>query len=83
MPIAISADGWADDVRLSDIEPDFVCTACGKRGAEVRPKFSSADWDRLKRARWCTKSVHASASRRFGNERDRGNFRDLSSPMEN
>jgi hypothetical protein len=27
---------------LSDIEPDFVCTACGKRGAEVRPKFSHA-----------------------------------------
>lgn len=29
-------------VRLSDIEPDFVCTACGKRGAELRPKFSLA-----------------------------------------
>ena len=28
--------------RLSDIEPDFVWTACGKRGAEVRPKFSRA-----------------------------------------
>jgi hypothetical protein len=25
---------------------------------------------------WCI-AVHASASRRFGNERDRGNFRDL------
>jgi hypothetical protein len=24
-------------VRLSDIEPDFVRTRCGKRGAEVRP----------------------------------------------
>ena len=33
----ISADGWADDVRLSDIEPNFTCTRCGKRGAEVRP----------------------------------------------
>jgi hypothetical protein len=31
--IAISADRWPDDVRLSDIEPDFVCTACGKRKA--------------------------------------------------
>jgi hypothetical protein len=40
--IAISADRWPDHVRLSDIEPDFVCTACGKRGAEIRPKFSQA-----------------------------------------
>jgi hypothetical protein len=23
--------------RLSDIEPHFVCKACGKRGADVRP----------------------------------------------
>jgi len=39
--ITVSADRWLDHVRLSDIEPDFVCTACGKRGdAEVRPKFS-------------------------------------------
>jgi hypothetical protein len=36
------ADRWPDHVRLSDIEPDFVCTACGRRGAEVRPKFSQA-----------------------------------------
>ena len=28
--------GWPDDVRLSDIEDRFVCTACGKRGADVR-----------------------------------------------
>jgi hypothetical protein len=34
------ADRWADDVRLSDIEPRFVCTACGKCGADVRPNFS-------------------------------------------
>jgi hypothetical protein len=24
---------------LSDVEPDFVCKACGKRGADVRPDF--------------------------------------------
>jgi len=42
LPIAISADRWPDHVRLSDIEPGFVCTACGKRGAEVRPKFAQA-----------------------------------------
>ena len=28
------------DLRLSDIEPRFVCKACGKRGAEVRPDFN-------------------------------------------
>jgi hypothetical protein len=33
--IAISGDRWADDVRLSDIEPGFICTACGKRGAKT------------------------------------------------
>jgi hypothetical protein len=26
-------------VLLSGIEPGFVCTACGKRGADVRPLF--------------------------------------------
>ena len=40
--IEISADRWADDVRLSDIEPGFVCTACCKRGADVRPNFPQA-----------------------------------------
>jgi hypothetical protein len=38
--VAFSADRWSDHVRLSDIEPRFVCAACGKRGAEVRPDFS-------------------------------------------
>jgi len=41
--IAISGDGWPDDVRLSDIEGRFVCQACGKRGADVRPDFN---WNR-------------------------------------
>ena len=36
----ISADQWPDDVRLSDIEDRFICKACGKRGADVRPNFS-------------------------------------------
>jgi hypothetical protein len=40
--IAMSADQWADDVRLSDIETRFVCRACGKRGADVRPHFQPA-----------------------------------------
>jgi hypothetical protein len=38
--IAVSAEQWPDDVRLSDIEPRFVCKACGKRGADVRPDFN-------------------------------------------
>jgi hypothetical protein len=37
--VAISGDQCADDVRLSDIEDRFVCSACGKRGADVRPDF--------------------------------------------
>jgi len=36
------ADRWADDIRLSDVEPRFVCAACGRRGADVRP-----DWESL------------------------------------
>jgi hypothetical protein len=38
--VAISADRWPDQVRLSDIEPQFVREACGKRGAGVRPDFN-------------------------------------------
>jgi hypothetical protein len=38
--VAISADPWPGDVRLSDIEPLFVCQACGKCGADVRPDFN-------------------------------------------
>jgi hypothetical protein len=41
--IIISADRWAGDVRLSDIEPLFTCKACGKRGADVRPHFADAE----------------------------------------
>jgi hypothetical protein len=29
--------------RLSDLEPQFTCSACGKRGADVRPDFN---WNR-------------------------------------
>jgi hypothetical protein len=37
--IAISTDPWPDDTRLSDLEDRFTCTACGNKGAEVRPDF--------------------------------------------
>jgi hypothetical protein len=40
--IEVSADRWRDHVQLSDIEPGFVCTRCGKRGADVRPAFARA-----------------------------------------
>jgi hypothetical protein len=40
--IAISSDRWPDDVRMSDIEPRFVCKACGTRGADIRPNFAPA-----------------------------------------
>jgi hypothetical protein len=38
--IALSADRWPDDLRLSDIEPRFVYGACSRRGAEVRSDFN-------------------------------------------
>jgi hypothetical protein len=40
---ALSADQWHNDLRLSDIEQQFVCKACGKRGADVRPDFSRTE----------------------------------------
>ena len=30
--IAMNADQWPNDMRLSDLEPQFVCSACGTRG---------------------------------------------------
>src|SRR3954463_13893052 len=42
----ISADRWSDDVRLSDLEPLFVCQACGTRPAELRPDF---EWNKAQR----------------------------------
>ena len=42
--VAMSADAWPNDVRLSDIEARFTCAACGKRGADVRPDFN---WNRM------------------------------------
>jgi hypothetical protein len=41
--LAISGDRWPDDVRLSELEPRFVCSACGQHGADVRPDF---DWNK-------------------------------------
>jgi hypothetical protein len=38
--VTISGDRWHYDMRLSDLELRFICSACGKRGADVRPNFS-------------------------------------------
>jgi hypothetical protein len=40
--IEMYAGQRTDDVRVSDIEDRFVCTACGKRGADIRPHFQPA-----------------------------------------
>nr|WP_074123189.1 hypothetical protein [Bradyrhizobium sp. AS23.2] len=40
--VALSADQWSDEVRLSDLESRFTCQACSRRGADVRPHF---DWN--------------------------------------
>jgi hypothetical protein len=44
--VEVRADQWPDDVRLSDLEPRFVCTACGQRGGDVRPNWTreSSRW---------------------------------------
>jgi hypothetical protein len=40
--IEMHAGQWTDDVRVSEIEDRFVCTACGKRSADIRPHFQPA-----------------------------------------
>ena len=35
------ANGWPDDMRLSDLQSRFVCKAGGRRGADIRPLFES------------------------------------------
>jgi hypothetical protein len=40
---AISDDRWPDNMRLSDLEPKFICQACGRRGADVRPDWQSVE----------------------------------------
>jgi len=41
--IPISADQWPDDVRRSDLESQFMCSACRKRGADVLPDWQSVE----------------------------------------
>ena len=62
--VALGTDPWPGDVRLSDIEPLFVCQACGRRGADVRPDF---DGDRkvvgARFMRWLMPTACRSGSR--------------------
>lgn len=39
--VVVDAGRWSDKVRLSDLEPLFVCKACGHRGADTRPLFEN------------------------------------------
>jgi hypothetical protein len=39
--VAVSAEEWPDDVRLSDLEGRFTCSVCGHRGAHIRPDWQS------------------------------------------
>jgi len=41
--VALSADRWPDEQRLSDLESRFVCQECGSRGTDVRPDFEPGD----------------------------------------
>jgi hypothetical protein len=36
--IAVSADRWADDIRLSDIEPRFTCSVCERSPTNLRSR---------------------------------------------
>jgi hypothetical protein len=37
--LALMADQWPDDMRLSDIEPRFICAACSKRRGRAHALF--------------------------------------------
>jgi hypothetical protein len=41
--VRLDADRWPDHVRLSDVETGFLCTACGRRGADIRPDWKTVD----------------------------------------
>ena len=40
--IAARLPARPDHARLSDVEPKLICSACGKKGAELRPLFPEA-----------------------------------------
>jgi hypothetical protein len=44
--VETNADGWPDDVRLSDIEPGFTCTRCGSAAACALARSGSVSCNR-------------------------------------
>src|SRR6476659_2904386 len=40
----VETNGWPDDVRLSDIEPNFTCTRCGKKAQRCGRSFRTPAW---------------------------------------
>jgi hypothetical protein len=58
----IDAERWPDDARLSDLEPRFICGACGRRGMiETMPHILSKDPRPRRRRRNRTRFVSLSA----------------------
>jgi hypothetical protein len=60
--MAMAAEGWPDDVRLSDIEPRFVCKACGKRGADAGRISRLRKWNVGMRVKFEGRPVRMSTS---------------------
>jgi hypothetical protein len=52
--IRVNTDQWSADVRLSDLENQFTCTVCGRKGAEVRPDFG---WNTRLLSKPCAKPL--------------------------
>src|SRR5882724_3084650 len=60
--VRISADRWPDETRLSDLERLFVCQACGRRGADIRPDW---DWDIATARQWLIAAGSACSTIRY------------------
>jgi hypothetical protein len=61
--IAISADPWPDQVRLSDLEPHFVWKACRQEGSPTSDRIFTGRAPRLWRWAIAEVSVRLSAAR--------------------
>jgi len=58
--VAIDADRWPDQVRLSDLEPKFIYQACGRLGADVRPLSNRLEWEQADRCPGTASSIRMS-----------------------
>jgi hypothetical protein len=59
--VVINAERWPDGVRLSDLEPRFICEACGRRGADTLEWPNRRPWDRDRMQRGAAESKDAGA----------------------